>query len=137
MINIMTLNVEDYWDSAEVMLKDAIEMSNGRHTLQSTYEKLKSGVMNLYGVFWGDMLLSYFVTTKVIYPAKTVLCILFCGGENVIPHIKKIEDFFKREAITGGCRGVEIIGRKGWAKVLRNNPELDFVEKGVFYEMDS
>ena len=54
MINIMTLKVEDYWDSAEVMLKDAIEMSNGRHTLKSTYEKLKSGVMNLYGVFWGD-----------------------------------------------------------------------------------
>jgi len=39
MINIMTLKVEDYWDSAEVMLKDAIEMSNGRHTLKSTYEK--------------------------------------------------------------------------------------------------
>ena len=137
MINIMTLKVEDYWDSAEVMLKDAIEMSNGRHTLKSTYEKLKSGVMNLYGVFWGDMLLSYFVTTKVIYPAKTVLCILFCGGENFKYFNKWVLEFFKREAITGGCRGVEIIGRKGWAKVLRNNPELDFVEKGVFYEMDT
>ena len=51
--------------------------------------------------------------------------------------VKSIETFFKNEAVLNGCRGLEIIGRNGWEKVIDNMPSLDFQAKGVFYEMDT
>ena len=56
---------------------------------------------------------------------------------DVINNIKKIESFFKTEAMTNGCRGVEIIGRNGWSKIIKNTPSLEFEPKGVYYEMDT
>ena len=63
--------------------------------------------------------------------------IIFCGGKEVIRHIKKIETFFKKQAIANGCKGLEIIGRKGWDRIIKNTPNLEFKAKGIFYEMDA
>lgn len=136
-MNIIPLDIDFYWDEVSVRIKDAIELSNGRHTLETTFNCIKSKQMKLWGVVYGDILLSVFVTQETIYPNKKVLSILFCGGEAVIKYIKDIETFFKKEAIENGCKGLEIIGRKGWAKVIKQQNDLEFEEKGIFYEMDS
>ena len=137
MIDIKALDVDSCWSDASEVLKDAIDMSNGRHTIETTYEGCKLGTMSLYGVFYGDAILSYFVTTQVIYPNKKILGIIFCGGDRVIKFIKEIEHFFKLEAIKENCKGLEIIGRKGWDRIIKNTPNLEFKAKGIFYEMDA
>ena len=136
MINIEKVDVAEHWTKASVMLKDAIDLSNGRHTIETTYN-LKKGVMRLYAVYIKDKIKSYFVTQITVYPAKSVYGIIFCGGKEVIRHIKKIEAFFKSEAVLNGCRGLEIIGRNGWERIIDNIPSLEFQAKGVFYEMDT
>ena len=45
MINIIKVDVAEHWTRASVMLADAINLSNGRHTLETTYNNLKKGVM--------------------------------------------------------------------------------------------
>ena len=137
MINIEKVDVAEHWTKASVMLKDAIDLSNGRHTIETTYNNLKKGVMRLYAVYVKDKIKSYFVTQITVYPAKSVYGIIFCGGKEVIRHIKKIEAFFKNEAILNGCRGLEIIGRNGWERIIDNIPSLEFQATGVFYEMDT
>ena len=137
MINIIKVDVAEHWTRASVMLADAINLSNGRHTLETTYNNLKKGVMRLYAVYVKDKIKSFFVTQIVLYPAKTVYGIIFCGGTHVINNIKKIESFFRTEAMTNGCRGLEIIGRNGWSKIIKNTPSLEFEPKGVYYEMDT
>ena len=137
MINIVKVNVDEHWTQASKLLKDAIELSNGRHTLESTYNNLAKGVMRLYAVYVKDKIKSFFVTQIVLYPAKTIYGIIFCGGTHVINNIKKIESFFKTEAMTNGCKGVEIIGRNGWSKIIKSTPSLEFEPKGVYYEMDT
>ena len=137
MINIVKVIVDEHWTQASKLLKDAIELSNGRHTLESTYNNLVKGVMRLYAVYIKDKIKSFFVTQIVLYPAKTIYGIIFCGGTHVINNIKKIESFFKTEAMTNGCKGVEIIGRNGWSKIIKSTPSLEFEPKGVYYEMDT
>jgi hypothetical protein len=137
MIKIEKVDVAEHWTKASVMLKDAIDLSNGRHTIETTYNNLKKGVMRLYAVYVKDKIKSYFVTQITVYPAKSVYGIIFCGGKEVIRHIKKIEAFFKNEAVLNGCRGLEIIGRNGWERIIDNIPSLEFQAKGVFYEMDT
>lgn len=137
MIKIEKVDVAEHWTKASVMLKDAIDLSNGRHTIETTYNNLKKGVMRLYVVYDKAKIKSYFVTQITVYPAKSVYGIIFCGGKEVIRHIKKIETFFKNEAVLNGCRGLEIIGRNGWERIIDNIPSLEFQAKGVFYEMDT
>ena len=50
--------------------------------------------------------------------------------------MKTIVDFFRIDSIRNGCKGVEIIGRKGWSKINKRL-NLNFIEKGIYYEMDS
>ena len=137
MIKIEKVDVAEHWTKASVMLKDAIDLSNGRHTIETTYNNLKKGVMRLYAVYVKAKIKSYFVTQITVYPAKSVYGIIFCGGKEVIRHIKKIETFFKNEAVLNGCGGLEIIGRNGWERIIDNIPSLEFQAKGVFYEMDT
>ena len=75
-----------------------------------------------------------YVVQKVYYPAKTVLCILFCGGSKVIKNIKQIENFFIPYAKKQECSGLEIIGRKGWGRAIKKNG-LKFKQTGYFYEV--
>ena len=136
MMEIKQLNPNEYWNRVSVMLKKAIELSNGRHTLETTYESLCKGIMHLYGIFDKKTLVSVFVTQRMVYPAKQVLCILFCGGKDFIVHVEKVVNFFKSLSVMQGCRGLEIIGRKGWSKVNKSY-KLPFIEKGSYYEMDT
>ena len=75
-----------------------------------------------------------YVVQKVFYTAKTVLCILFCGGSKVIRNIKKIENFFIYYAKKQECSSLEIIGRKGWGRAIKKN-DLEFKKTGSFYEV--
>jgi len=136
MIIIKKLNPQECWNTVSVMIEKAVDLSNGRHTLSTTYEKISKGVMNLFGIFYQQKLIGAFVSQIMIYPAKNIYCVLFIGGENLIKHIEEIVNFFKMESIRNGCKGIEIIGRKGWSKInkLKN---LEFIEKGVYYEMDT
>ena len=72
--------------------------------------------------------------TKVSYPAKTVLGILFCGGSMVLKNIKEIEKYFMKYAKELNCSDLEIIGRKGWGRAIRKN-SLKFKQTGYFYEV--
>ena len=49
---------------------------------------------------------------------------------------KIVKYFFKSLSVMQGCRGLEIIGRKGWSKVNKSY-KLPFIEKGSYYEMDT
>mgnify|MGYP003113401169 CR=1 FL=1 len=136
MIKIKQLHAEECWNTVSVMIEKAVDLSNGRHTLSSTYEKLNAGVMKLFGIFNDDFLIGAFVSQVMIYPAKQVYCVLFIGGTGLINHMKTIIDFFRVESIRSGCKGVEIIGRKGWSKINKKL-NLNFIEKGMYYEMDT
>ena len=68
MIEIKTLHPDDYWNTVSVMLEKAIDLSNGRHTLSTTYEKICKGVMKLFGVFKHQVLIGAFVSQVMIYP---------------------------------------------------------------------
>ena len=70
----------------------------------------------------------------IYYPAKIVLGILFCGGSKIIKNVKQIENFFIKFAKKNNCDGLEIMGRKGWDRVIKNN-NLNFKKTGFFYEM--
>ena len=137
MIEIKQVDIERvdvFWDKVKNWVYKVVVQSNGRHTLDSTYKLLKQGTMTMFLITDKKKLCAVYVVQKVYYPAKIVLGILFCGGSKVIKEVKKIEKFFLNYAKEQKCDGLEIIGRKGWDKVIKKN-NLEFKRTGFFYEV--
>ena len=137
MIEIKQVDIECvdvFWDKVKNWVYKVVVQSNGRHTLDSTYKLLKQGTMTMFLITDKKKLCAVYVVQKVYYPAKIVLGILFCGGSKVIKEVKKIEKFFLNYAEEQKCDGLEIIGRKGWDKVIKKN-NLEFKRTGFFYEV--
>ena len=137
MIEIKQVDIECvdvFWDKVKNWVYKVVVQSNGRHTLDSTYKLLKQGTMTMFLITDKKKLCAVYVVQKVYYPAKIVLGILFCGGSKVIKEVKKIEKFFLNYAKEQKCDGLEIIGRKGWDKVIKKN-DLKFKRTGFFYEV--
>ena len=137
MIEIKQVDIECvdvFWDKVKNWVHKVVVQSNGRHTLDSTYKLLKQGTMTMFLITDKKKLCAVYVVQKVYYPAKIVLGILFCGGSKVIKEVKKIEKFFLNYAKEQKCDGLEIIGRKGWDKVIKKN-NLEFKRTGFFYEV--
>jgi len=137
MIEIKQVDIECvdvFWDKVKNWVYKVVVQSNGRHTLDSTYKLLKQGTMTMFLITDKKKLCAIYVVQKVYYPAKIVLGILFCGGSKVIKEVKKIEKFFLNYAKEQKCDGLEIIGRKGWDKVIKKN-NLEFKRTGFFYEV--
>ena len=137
MIEIKQVDIECvdvFWDKVKNWVYKVVVQSNGRHTLDSTYKLLKQGTMTMFLITDKKKLCAVYVVQKVYYPAKIVLGILFCGGSKVIREVKKIEKFFLNYAEEQKCDGLEIIGRKGWDKVIKKN-NLEFKRTGFFYEV--
>tara|TARA_R100001510_G_C7635026_1_gene193335 strand:- start:902 stop:1321 length:420 start_codon:yes stop_codon:yes gene_type:complete len=137
MIEIKQVDIECidvFWDEVKNWIYKVVVQSNGRHTLDSTYKLLKQGTMIMFLVMDKKKLCAVYVVEKIYYPAKLILGILFCGGSKVIKEVKKIEKFFLNYAKEQKCDGLEIIGRKGWDRIIKNN-NLKFKKTGFFYEV--
>jgi hypothetical protein len=126
--------VDVFWDKVKYWIESATKQSKGRHTLETTYQLLQCGTMTMFLIYTKKVLSAVYVVQKVCYPAKTVLGILFCGGSKIIKNIKYIEKFFMKYAKENNCSNLEIIGRKGWARAIKQN-DLNFKHTGCFYEV--
>jgi hypothetical protein len=127
--------VDVFWDKkVKNWIQSVLKQSKGRHTLESTLRLLREGKMTMFLITVNKVITAVYIVQKVFYPAATVLGILFCGGTKVLKHLKKIESFFINYAKQNECDGLEIIGRKGWAKAIKQN-SLNFKHTGYFYEM--
>lgn len=126
---VPTRLVPAIWDDVAPILKPAIELAAGRHSLASTFDQLRSGHMQLFLAVAGDKPKAAAVTQVLEYPAANWLVVLFCAGKG-LPEwgrdgIEAIEDWARR----CGCGGVEIVGRAGWAMALGYEKSASIIQK--------
>lgn len=104
--------VRDNWDEIGSLLQAA---TDDRCTLEDILERLWNSEYTLWCAR-GDDDEVYAITSFVYYPNKTDLRIIFTAGSapSWPPLIEQLEEF----ARANDCDAVEVMGRKGWAKVL-------------------
>lgn len=116
------------WPHVEHLLKPAIDLSGGRYTVDTTRAAISRGQMQLWIAFEGTKIFAAMTSTVSVYPAKTMLAVVHCGGRMMglwLQTMSEIEEWAKAQ----GCAGVEITGRAGWAKALP-----DYRRVGVLIE---
>jgi hypothetical protein len=86
------------------------------------FSEVEKEVTNGGALLWlvcdGPMIDAAIVTQIAIVESGKVCTIIACGGTGVmraLPLLNQIEDYARRE----GCRKMRVMGRKGWARALK------------------
>lgn len=104
--------IRDNWDGIGSLLQAA---TDDRCTLEDIYSNLWTGEYTLWCAR-SDVDEVYAITSFIHYPTATDLRVIFTAGSSPSwpPLIEQLEEF----ARANDCDAVEVMGRKGWAKVL-------------------
>ncbi len=115
--------IDHCWPEASAMLEKAVAHSGGRYELSDLKAQLDNNSQNLWVLYRGSNEMIMAMTTMFVhYPRRKFLNVTFCGSGDkemaAIRHRKvfvpKINDWAKMH----DCHGVEVVGRKGWEKIL-------------------
>ena len=107
------------WDRVEPYLEAVIERSQGEAVLEDYYEHISTGDMQLWVAIEAPEILACMVTQIAPYPSKRVLRIISLGGMQMDSWIEFLPDV-EHWAMGMGCSSLELWGRKGWLKILKD-----------------
>lgn len=94
-------------------IADALEYSGGTHSIDDVYQACVVGEAQLH-----PLEKSCIITEVVDYPSLTVCRIWLAGGE--LDELVEAEKFIAVWAKAQGCDAMEINGRKGWQRQLKD-----------------
>jgi hypothetical protein len=120
LVGIPSENVDQIWPLIEGRIEEACLTSRGKEKAFDIRRSAHHGEKQIW-VVWDEEakdVLAAVVTELVIYPRKKVCHIQICVGEERERwqhHTRIIEDWAREK----GCRGMSLVARPGWSRVLR------------------
>ena len=117
---VPTALVPAAWPDMAPLLAPAIERACGRHTLATTLERLANADMLAVVALRNARPIMACVVQVALYPAQKWLQVPFCGGTDMTAWLEPLLDEIDSLAYEYQCVGVEISGRGGWQRVLRD-----------------
>ena len=117
------------WPTVAPLLAPAIGFSNGRISLSSVFDWLVDQRYILwlayksyetYNLDGQTKISAAFVTRESNYPCRKMLTIDLCGGTDMEQWVSEADRVFRAYAVAAGLDGVELFGRPGWTRALKN-----------------
>jgi hypothetical protein len=105
--------MEEHWQRCRRYIEDALEYAGGSHTIDDVWDAVCEGKAQFFPL---DK--SAIVTEVVDYPQKAMCRIWLAGGD--LDELMEAEAAIAAWAKTLGCSGMEIIGRRGWSRQLKD-----------------
>lgn len=113
--------IKSIWPTVALLLSPAIGHSGGRISMASVFEWLADSRYVLWLAYPTDKKVrAAFVTREAIYPCRKMLTIDICGGTDMAEWVSEADRVFKAYARAAGLDGVELYGRAGWTRALKN-----------------
>jgi hypothetical protein len=108
----------ELWPIAKQFLAKSVELAHGAFDLDDIHTLLVNKDAQLWAVHDGEIK-AVAVTQIMIYPKQKRLKLFLLGGNDMAKWEKSISDTFDNFAKANGCDGVELYGRKGWLRNLK------------------
>ena len=120
------------WRHVRDYLKPAVELSNGRWTLEYVIAGLATGQQNLWIAADENKNVIAAATTQVVdYPMRRMLTMHFIGGDDFDSWYTLMLNSMSAFAKSAGCDGIECVARMGFWKWFK---EDGFSKSSAFYE---
>ena len=102
-----------WWKKSEPLLIEALHHGGDLHTIDDVFENIRTKKAIFYPLKSGVA-----IFTVQEYPRRRLLQIWLVGGDMdaSIEGVLSGADFHAEQ---NGCSGIEVVGRKGWKRVLR------------------
>jgi hypothetical protein len=113
-------DVLSVWDRIAPLLEKAIHYSDGKYNLEKIKEGVLARILQVWVAERTNTITTCMVTEIKNYPTDTRLTVVFYAGESVkeYMHFKEVLYQWAREH---GCSSVELYGRPGWERVLKED----------------
>ena len=113
-LNVVAHDVERF-------LEPAITLSGGRDDMSSVWKQLLAGQFQLWMAFEDEdnTPKGALVTRIEHYPLKKMINYLYIGGDDLKEWHKDMLAIVEKFAKENGCQGMELVGRKGWERFLK------------------
>lgn len=110
------------WEKVSPLLEEALKYSGGRFSVKTVRDLLINGSMQLWVATNGDDTVYFAAITQLItWPTGLYVCDIFLlGGVEHKKWLGPLEDFIAAWAKAQGCHSMQLVGRPGWEKALKN-----------------
>lgn len=126
--------VKTVWPVVAPLLAPAVEVSHGRMSMRSVLTWLLDGRYLLWVAHQEDLVVhAAFLTREAQYPERRVLTIDGCGGTQLDGWLEEADRVFRAHSRQAGLSGVELYGRPGWARALK---QFGWQQSAVMVEVD-
>jgi hypothetical protein len=116
---ILSSEIDEAWPDVAPIIEKALPYSDGKYELEDIYKGIQSRDLQLWAASREGKATSVMVTKIIQYPkAKTLLMMIYAGEhtDNMTQFLPPIYTWAKKL----GCTDVEIYGRAGWERVLKD-----------------
>ena len=111
--------VSSIWEEVYPLLEKAQVYAAGELDTQDFFDMVKNGDMQLWIAEDDGGIFAMMLTEFVQYPRKKVMRIVSIGGKEMNRWMKYFPAL-EAAALSVGCTGFEVFGRKGWLRVLKD-----------------
>ena len=111
--------VASIWEEVYPLLEKAQVYAAGELDTQDYFAMIESGDMQLWIAEDDGGIFAMMLTEFVQYPRKKVMRIVSIGGSEMHRWMKYFPAL-EAAALSVGCTGFEVFGRKGWLRVLKD-----------------
>lgn len=113
--------VRDLWPEIVPLLAPAVAQSNGRIDMGSVFDWLQRDLYLLWVVYpEPSSIRAAFLTRTAQYPRRRMLTVDAAGGSDLAEWVELADRTFRSYARQAELDGVELYGRPGWTRALRN-----------------
>lgn len=115
---VLPEHIDTCWERVLPIIAPAVATSHGRYSPHDLYVELCNGQQQLWVCFDDDGIHGAATTRLVNYPQRRVLSGHFCGGTRMHEWKAPLLGLLERFARDHDCDGMEMLGRRGWERVL-------------------
>ena len=113
--------IDTCWDKVEGFMERAAKYTYGRYATKDIYSLIVNDGYQLWVAYDEGTFKAAVVTSIMDYPQKRMLCMQFCGGDDMKDWLDPVLNILKRFAKDNKCEGLESTARPGWAKIFKND----------------
>ena len=115
------------WTKVAPLLQKALD---GTYDIIDVEQGLQDNRFQLF-ISWNNGIESAVITEIAEYPKAKVLRYVLAGGTNLENWLEEIQEVIEKFAKKNHCTQLEVAGREGWLKKLK-----DFKEKAILLSKD-